>query len=62
MQSAWAGHVNAIPAMACYLNTMKGPPDGSASALTFSAKNCYGGTASAGTPPAPSNLSGTVVQ
>ena len=39
--SAWAGHINAIPAMACYLNTMHGPPDGSGSALTFNANNCY---------------------
>lgn len=63
LQSAWAGHVNAIPAMACYLNTMKGPPDGSGGALTFSASSCYGsGSATAGAPPAPSNLSGTVVQ
>lgn len=62
LASAWAGHVNAIPAMACYLNTMNGPPDGSGSALTFSASNCYGGGSTAATPPAPQNLSGTVVQ
>jgi hypothetical protein len=63
LTSAWAGHVNAIPAMACYLNIMNGPPDGSGSALTFSASSCYGGsTSSSSAPPAPSGLSGTVVQ
>lgn len=60
--SSWAGHANAIPAMACYLNSMQGPPDGSGSALTFNASTCYGGGTATGPPPAPSNLSGTVVQ
>jgi hypothetical protein len=44
--SAWAGHVNAIPAMNCYLNVMNGPPDGSGGVLPFNANNCYGGTVS----------------
>ncbi len=33
--------MNAIPALAGYLNTMNGPPDGSGNALTFSASACY---------------------
>lgn len=48
MASAWGGHVNAIPAMNCYLNTMSGPPDGSGSALSFDAGICYAGTNAAG--------------
>ena len=36
------GHANAIPALACYLNTMGGSPIGTdASALSFNASNCY---------------------
>lgn len=55
------GHVYLVPAAQCYLNTMQGPPDGTGSVLTFNANNCYG-TASTLTPPAPTGLSGTVVQ
>jgi hypothetical protein len=65
LNPAWGGHVNAIPAMACYLNTMAGPPDGTnSSVLNFSRAACYGGgtTTSSTPPPAPSNLAGTVVQ
>lgn len=51
--NAWGGHINAIPAMACYLAKMGGLPDGSGSALTFSAANCYPTSASAAQPPAP---------
>src|SRR5262249_41800544 len=29
LASAWGGHVNAIPAMNCFLNVMGGVPDGS---------------------------------
>jgi hypothetical protein len=43
------------------MNVMRGKVDGSSGPLTFSANSCYTGTASAG-PPAPVNLSGTVVQ
>lgn len=43
--SAWGGHINAIPSMACYLNVLGGPPDGSGSALTFSRAGCYSGSA-----------------
>jgi len=41
LSSAWGGHVNANPAMNCYLNVMGGPPDGSGTALTFNASACY---------------------
>ena len=59
--SQWGGHVNAIPAMACYLNMMSGPPDGSGGALTFNAANCYGTNNTATSKPqAPSGLSATV--
>jgi hypothetical protein len=58
------GHVNANPAMACYLNVMGGPPDGSGGALTFNASACYagssGGSGSNAPPPPPTNLTGTV--
>lgn len=47
--SAWGGHLNAIPAMQCYLNIMGGPPDGSGGALIFNPSTCY--TASASGPP-----------
>jgi hypothetical protein len=58
--SQWGGHVNAIPSIACYLNTMKGPPDGTGAALTFNAATCYAGSGVAA-PSAPSGLSGVVV-
>jgi hypothetical protein len=57
--SAWAGHVNAIPAMACYLNHMNGPPDGSGSALPFNPQACYstgGGSSQSAAPNPPTNL------
>ena len=60
LNAAWAGHVNAIPAMACYF-LMGGPPDGSGGALTFNPSACYaGGTPTTATPAqgAP-NFSGT---
>lgn len=37
-----AGHVYAIPAMVCYLNTMGGAADGSGGPYTFNASTCYG--------------------
>ena len=59
--SQWGGHVNAIPAMACYLNVLGGPPDGSGNALTFSAAKCYGSNTATATPPAaPHGLAATV--
>lgn len=42
--SAWGGHVNMIPAMDVYLNTMGGNPDGTNGPLTFNA-NYYVTTA-----------------
>jgi hypothetical protein len=64
LSSAWAGHINAIPAMSCFLNVMNGPPDGSGNALTFNANACYGGGSTSSTPPtpppAPTGLSATV--
>ena len=40
--TAWGGHVNAIPAMACYF-ALGGLPDGTGGLLAFDAKACYGG-------------------
>jgi hypothetical protein len=53
LKTAWGSYVNAIPAQACYLNTMNGPPDGSGSPLSFDASQCYGSGSGSGTPPAP---------
>jgi len=45
LTSAWAGHVNANPAMDCFLSVMGGKPDGTGtSALSFNASTCYSGT------------------
>ncbi len=61
--TAWGGHVNAIPAMYCYLHTMGGTPDGSGNALTFSRSACYTSVVPGGPPPAaPQNLFAKVVQ
>lgn len=57
--AAYGGHVNANPAMACYLNVMGGPPDGSGNALDFNADSCYG---TASPPPAPPTGLAAVVQ
>jgi hypothetical protein len=57
--SSLAGHVNLIPAMNCYYNILRGPTDGSGSALAFDANNCYNGAALAA-PSAPSSLTATV--
>jgi hypothetical protein len=58
-----SGHAYTTPAAACYLNTMKGPIDGSGGALTFNASNCYSGGSSGGggndTPNAPTGLAAT---
>jgi hypothetical protein len=40
--AAWGGHVNANPAMNCFLNVMGGKPDGTNGALAFDADTCYG--------------------
>jgi hypothetical protein len=39
--AAWGGHINANPAMNCYLNTMGGNPDGTNGLLPFDASSCY---------------------
>jgi hypothetical protein len=53
LNAAWGGHVNANPAMACYLS-LKGVPDGTGGPLAFDAKNCYGASsASSGSGPQP---------
>jgi hypothetical protein len=49
-----AGHAYTIPAQDCYVNTMKGPADGTGSILSFNAASCYPSTSTA--PPAPQNL------
>jgi len=55
--AGWGGHINAIPAVNCALNTLTMPPDGTGSILPFDAATCYAGgpvtftlsTATAGT-------------
>ena len=42
LAAAWAGHVNAIPAMACYFS-LGGLPDGTGGLLPFDAHSCYAG-------------------
>jgi hypothetical protein len=39
---AWGGHVNAIPAMACYF-ALGGLPDGTGGQLPFDARACFRG-------------------
>ncbi len=52
LTTAWGGHVNAIPAMACYLS-MGGLPDGTGPELTFNPAACYGGGSVGSGPPPP---------
>lgn len=54
-----SGHINAVPAMNCYLNKMGGSPTGLGSALPFSAAACYGSAVSQ-LPAAPTNLKASV--
>lgn len=56
--SSMGGHINAIPSMSCYLNTMGGPPNGGGGALPFNATTCYGSAAVL--PAAPTNLQASV--
>jgi hypothetical protein len=59
--SAVAGHANMIPAMACYMNVMGGPADGTGNVLSFNAGTCYGQQVSTAPPPAaPTNLTAVV--
>lgn len=66
LSTAWASHVNAIPAQVCYLSVMNGPADGSGSVLSFDATKCYAsGTPVSGPPPGsgpapPTGLAATV--
>lgn len=58
-----AGHANSIPAMDCYFS-MGGPPDGSGSALSFNASQCYASSGTGGgggtAPAAPTALTAVV--
>jgi len=56
LSTAWAGHVNANPAMNCALNVMGMPPDGSGNVLAFDASACYGGSSSSKAPNPPTSL------
>jgi hypothetical protein len=57
LATAWGGHVNANPAMNCFLNVMGGPPDGSnTSPLTFSRTACYPTSSGPVTPTVPSSI------
>ena len=56
LSTAWAGHVNANPAMNCALNIMGMPPDGSGNVLAFDASACYGGSSSSKAPNPPTSL------
>jgi hypothetical protein len=62
LASAWGGHINAIPAMSCYLG-LGGLPDGTGGLLAFDATSCYGsnsGTQSSNPPPPPTGLAAVV--
>jgi hypothetical protein len=61
VNTAWEGHVNANPAMACYVG-MGGLPDGKGNALSFNATKCYGTSTSSGsgTPVPPTDLRAVV--
>ena len=59
--SVVGGHASAIPAMACYLNTMGGAPDGTGSMPSFNETTCYGGSSSTSPkPPTPLNPNATI--
>jgi hypothetical protein len=61
LATAWGGHVNANPAMNCYLNVMGGTPDGTGGILAFDATKCYGGSQQSNPPPAaPTGLNAVV--
>ena len=60
LSTAWASHVNAIPAQVCYLSIMNGPADGSGSVLSFDATQCYASGTSGSGPAAPTGLTAAV--
>jgi hypothetical protein len=55
------GHAYHNPAANCYLNVLGGKTDGSSGPLNFSASSCYA-TVASNNPPAPTNLSGDLIQ
>jgi lysophospholipase L1-like esterase len=58
--TAWAGHVNANPAMACYLS-LGGLPDGTGGALSFNANTCYNGSSGITGAPTPAAFLSTIL-
>lgn len=56
------GHAFHNPAANCFLNVLGGQANGSSGPVPFDATNCYSNTASSTGPPAPLNLTGTIVQ
>lgn len=59
LTAAWASHVNAIPAMQCFLNA-GGLADGTGGPISFDRATCYGGTVTCADPvQAGPNYSGT---
>jgi len=60
LTSAWAGHANSIPAQDCYLNVMRGPPDGTGNVLSFDAALCYASSGTGTGPASPTGLAATV--
>lgn len=61
--AAGGGYAYANPAMACYLNTMGGPPDGTGSMLSFNRASCYApdGSANVTQPLPPTSVTGSAV-
>ncbi|HXM98387.1 MAG TPA: right-handed parallel beta-helix repeat-containing protein [Candidatus Dormibacteraeota bacterium] len=57
---AWGGHVNTNPAMNCFLNVMKGRPDGTGGELAFDANACYGNSGGLGQTKPPTGLKAVV--
>jgi hypothetical protein len=58
--SSIGGHINAIPAMNCYLSTMEGSPIGTGSARAFDANACYASGSTTQPPTSASGLSTAV--
>lgn len=56
------GHAYLNPAANCFLNVMNGATDGSSGPLNFDTNGCYPASSTTPAPPAPLNLSGTLVQ
>jgi hypothetical protein len=59
--ASFAGHVDSIPALTCFLAVMGGPPDGTGSLRSFNRASCYADDASSDPPPAaPTGLAAQV--